>query len=467
MTRGFPANSRSKVNSIRSRKTIVGILIWCSIVALGAIGLRRANYDSPAAMTQITRFLTSSTRDVQIGFAQRQLLAVNDPVFVNEQDAARPIGRVSRIGPRDEMQTISDEDPTQFKINFVNEATVTLFAGAPDLNDDATFTLQSTPKSTEWVVKTMLTKEKRRELVTLIMNSYRRHMPEIAEAFEPVVKDSLANAGSVIQEELKVAFTDREKEFLALGKRFEVELLQEKIVPLLQEEIWPIVEEKGTPLARKVGTEIWQELSLWRFGWRFLYDKSPLPERNFAQQEFNRFVKQKAAPILKANLPEMLELQKTLVQEFSQHPEIRKTVRESFQTVVNDEELRILLTSIFKEVLIDNPRLRETLEQQWTGAKAQAAIDLASRRLDPTITQIGETMFGNPNTSITPEFARVMRRMVLNKDQRWLILDPGSEAGNHSTPQRQKGDSYPAFRGDRDALIPSSFVPGYSTEAVD
>ena len=321
-------------------------MIWCVILVLGAVTLRQVSVESPAAMPQIFRFLTSSSQDVQIQFDSSQLLAVNDPVFLNDPDAVRPIGRVARLGPRHQSQTISNERPSDLKINYVKEATVKLFGGAPALSDDATFTLQSTPKSTEWVIKTMLPEAKRRELVTLIMESYRRHMPDIAEAFEPVVKDSLATVGSVIRDELKVAFESHEEEFVALGKRFETELLQEKIVPLLQEEIWPIVEEQGSPLAQEIGTEVWKELSLWRFGWRVLYDRSPLPERNFTEQEFNRFVKQKAAPILKEHLPEILELQRSLVKEFSQHPEIRKTVRESFRTVVDDDDLRKLLTSV-------------------------------------------------------------------------------------------------------------------------
>lgn len=462
-----PTDSPIGVKSILSKKTIIGILIWCGIVALGAIGLHRASDDSPAAAPQIVRFLTSQTRDVQIQFDSRQLVAVNDPVFVTDSESARPVGRISRLGPPGEHRTASAENPDELKIDYVQEATVTLFGGAPKLRSDAKFVLQSTPKSTEWAIKTMLPKEKRRELVTLIMDSYRRHMPEIAAAFQPVVKDSLASAGSVIKDELQIAFKEREEEFLALGKRFETELLQEKIVPLLQDEVWPVVEEQGAPLAQKIGTEIWKELSLWRFGWRFLYDKSPLPERNFTQNEFNRFIKSKAAPIMKAHLPEIMELQKSLVTELSELPEVRKTVRESFQTVVDDQEVRALLTNIFKDVLIDNPRLRETMEQQWTGERARAAIDLASRRLDPTINRIGETMFGNRDSEITPEFARVMRRMVLSKDQRWFMLDPGSVMGDDAVTSDQPSDTYRALVGSKDALIPSLFVPDHSAGQVD
>ncbi len=452
---------------IPSKKLIIGVLIWCSIAVASAIGLRHASEDSPQAAPQIIRHLTWSTKEVQIKFYSRQLVAVNDPVFVADTEPARPVGRVSRLGPMIESGDSSPQKSADKKIDFVNEATVTLFGGAPRLHDDATFILESTPQSTEWVIKTMLPKEKRRELVTLIMESYRRHMPEIAEAFEPVVQNSLTTASSVIRDDLQSAFEAREEQFQALGKRFEADLLQKRIVPLLHDEIWPVVEEKGSPLARKIGTEVWQELSLWRFGWRFLYDKSPLPERNFTEQEFNRFVKEKAAPILKAHLPDMLELQKSLVKEFADHPKIRETVRESFRTVVNDRELRDLLTAIFKEVLIENDRLKRTIEQQWTGPQARAAIDLASRKLDPTINRIGESMFGNPNKSITPEFARVLRRMVLHKDQRWLILDPGGNGSDDVVSKNESGFVYTALVGDRDSLIPSSVVPNRPTRSVD
>ncbi len=436
--------------------------MWCGIATLGVIGLRQANRDSPQAGAQILQYLTTSTREIQIRFFSRQLMAVNDPVFAADAKDGRPVGRISRLGPIKRALQVGSDDPAAQKINFVNEATVTLFSNAPPLHNDAMFTLQSTPDSTEWVVKTMLPAKKRRELVTLIMQAYQRHMPEIAEAFKPVVKDSLADAGAVIRDELQTSFEAREKEFQALGKKFESELLRKKILPVLHDEVWPIVEEKATPLARKVGTEIWQELSLWRFGWRFLYDKSPLPERNFTEQEFNRFVKEKAAPILKSHVPDMLELQKSLVEEFADHPKIRQTVSDSFQMVVDDQELRELLTSIFKEVLIDNARLKQTMQRQWTGPEAREAIDLASRRFDPTINRIGEAMFGNPNKSITPEFARVLRRMVLHKDQRWLILDPGTNDKERVASGDLPSGTYPAVAGSRDSLIPSAITPDSS-----
>jgi hypothetical protein len=268
------------------------------------------------------------------------------------------------------------------------------------------------------------------------------------------VKESLTTATSILRDELRVAFAKREDQFQQIGQRYESELLQKKIVPLVEEEIWPAVEKRGGPLAQEVGNEIWRELSLWRFSWRYLYDKSPLPTRNFTEREFDRFVREKAAPILKAHVPELLELQKQLVKDFSQNERIRQSVQDSFRTVVNDQEVQSLLTEIFHEVLIDNQRLQDELRGDWESGQARVALELASRRLDPTINQIGEAMFGNPNTAITPEFARVMRRMVLHKDQRWFVLDAGSpdsalrHADEPLVVELGDGESVPYAAGD-------------------
>jgi hypothetical protein len=73
-------------------------------------------------------------------------------------------------------------------------------------------------------------------------------------------------------------------------------------------------------------------------------------------------------------------------------------------------------------VITDNPRLKQVWRDVWSTPEAQAALSDANSRLEPTITAIGETMFGNPRKRITPEFSQVLRNKVLFKDQRWLVL---------------------------------------------
>ena len=72
-----------------------------------------------------------------------------------------------------------------------------------------------------------------------------------------------------------------------------------------------------------------------------------------------------------------------------------------------------------------NPRLRAVLEKHWRGPQAEQAFLLASQRLEPAVHQIGQILFGTPETGVTPEFARVLRNRILRKDRRWLVLETG------------------------------------------
>ncbi len=49
---------------------------------------------------------------------------------------------------------------------------------------------------------------------------------------------------------------------------------------------------------------------------------------------------------------------------------------------------------------------------------------MASARFEPTARTIGDTIFGNRETGITPEFSRVLRTQILMKDRRWLAMIP-------------------------------------------
>ena len=112
----------------------------------------------------------------------------------------------------------------------------------------------------------------------------------------------------------------------------------------------------------------------------------------------------------------------------------------SFKTIVADEEVQGLLGDVFREVFVNNEKLQGVLEERWNRPDAQYALQLTNRKLDPTITEIGRSLFGSPDTEITPEFARVLRHRILHKDSRWFTLHQtdaavGSDGAVSNQPQ--------------------------------
>ena len=104
-----------------------------------------------------------------------------------------------------------------------------------------------------------------------------------------------------------------------------------------------------------------------------------------------------------------------------------------------DPQLQRLLHEMFRELIIDNPKFRETLDRQLTGPEAKHAMELAASRLEPSLRRIGDVILGTQAAGVTPEFAEVLRSEILDKDRRWFLLEvsePAAEAG--ATVQKQE-----------------------------
>ena len=410
-------------------RTIVGGLIWIGLIAVAIIFARNCFSRAPDATSQLTSFIGKQRRTIEIDFPELTVVRIGDPVYLSNSDRVSAVGYVSQVDSPENLNK---------KLVYAKHIYITLYGSAPNLSEGDFLKYHRAEDSAAWVLQTMFPSEKREEIGRVILESYRENQAQIVEALRPVVEASLKDASSVIREDLKIAFEKREDEIRKIGERYQQDLVQEEIIPLIQEEIWPIVEAESRPLANEVGQEIWSEVSMFRFGWRYIYDKTPLPDKKLTEKEFKRFVDQKALPVLESHLEDFVELQKTLLTKISANEEVKSTVSKSFKTVIADEEVQGLLSEVFREVFVNNEKLQGVLQERWNQPDSQYALQLTNRKLDPTITEIGKSLFGSPDTEITPEFARVLRHRILHKESRWFTLhqtDPAVEPDGRASNQ--------------------------------
>jgi hypothetical protein len=416
-----------KQTTMRQRfefRVIVGMLIWIGLISGVALLVRHRFTQSPSAVRQLAQFVGNQRFSTCINFATPQVLKVGDPVFLAGSQNYTPIGFVSRAGG----PASTSKAPT-----YTDTATITFFGNAPQVDSSDVLNFHVAGQDTAWVLETMLPPAKRDEIGKLILKAYAQNQSEIVEAIRPIVEQSLSAAGTIVKVDLKNAFEKRESRIREIGKKYQSVLIEEELIPLIRQEIWPIVQTESQPLATRIGQEIWQEVSVFGLGWRYLYDRSPLPEKNLSEQELKRFVEQKAIPILQSHLKEFLALQQTIVSRLAENEKVRDTVSDSVKTVVNDPEVKQIFQEVFQEVFIDNARLKEAVREHWNSPAARAAIELTSQRLEPTITDIGISLFGSPRDQITPEFARVLRHRILHKDNRWFTLQINGPTKNSQT----------------------------------
>jgi hypothetical protein len=71
---------------------------------------------------------------------------------------------------------------------------------------------------------------------------------------------------------------------------------------------------------------------------------------------------------------------------------------------------------------------------RWKSPEMNEAIDKLAIFMSPLLSRIGDAILGTRGGGITPEFARVLRTQILEKDRRWLFMQPGPAGSKVLTP---------------------------------
>ena len=395
------------MNFRTQQRAIVGGLIWLGLIA-GTIFVARTVFNTaPEAIGELATYASHQRQSIELDSSFMLPLKPGDPIYKDGNDDAKPIGMVW-------SSKIQEDGDTKVR--------VVMFANCPAISTEDHFVYREAADSVDWMLRTMFPDKKKAELKELIETAIKDNQSELVAAFKPVVINSLKDANVLVREDLLKAFEARKPQLTKLSQRYQSEVLEKKLLPVFETEVWPIIQTESEPLVSEISREIWSEVSVFGFGWRYLYDRTPLPKKDLTEKKFKEFVDEKAKPIIAAHLDEVLELQQEIVGKVSKNKKVRQALNESVQAATNDPELQKFLADVLQDVLIKNPRLQEAMNKQWNSAEAKQAFSLANSKLDPVVRKIGMSLFGTPDGGITPEFASVLRRRILHKDARWLTL---------------------------------------------
>lgn len=418
----------------------LGLAFW-GAVAYGLWHWTSRGPDHRAAVArwteQMQHYSAGTRAEFTVQLPAARELAVGDPIFTELPDGTlQQVGQVDSLGSQSQRLAARQA--------AVREAQAVLNPGAPALSHELELTYIATPDTLGWVVQTLLPPTRRSEIAAEMSAAFEAHRGEILAALKPVAEQTVRDSLAVIEQDLPAALARHRPELEAIGARYHKDIVEAEIVPLVQDEIWPIVRQHGEPTAAEVGRELWASVSVWRFGWRYLYDRSFLPEKHLVEQEFQRFTNDEIVPILMAHSDDFLAVVENSLKDTARNPRVRAALRRNLVRIMEDPELQSVLGSIFREVIVDNPRLREALERNWQSPQAQAAFQLAGERLEPTVRRIGDMVFGTPEEGISPEFAKVLRNQILHKDRRWMLLrDLNPEQATRTTRPRVVQAQFP------------------------
>jgi hypothetical protein len=302
----------------------------------------------------------------------------------------------------------------------VRQAQLTWYESNLPVNECELYQYRSSG-SLEEVVATMLPPEKRLRIQEQLASAMSAHGDDLSAAFVPLVQQSIKRSMPVIEEEFRLAVENHRTQIDALADKWNDEIVSKRLIPLAKKEIMPIVRQHGQPPAETIGREIWNRASIWRFGWRAVYDKTPFPDKNLVQEEWKRFVQNEAVPVIEKNMDDIVTATQRILRDVATNEAVRSEMGKVAEDLANDPEARELVRKILRETLVQNERLRAVWSEVWSSDEASKAIDLAGDRLEPVVRKIGDDLFGSEEVGIDPNFARVLRSQILGKDRRWIV----------------------------------------------
>lgn len=399
----------------RSSSILIGALFWSSAVGAGLYFGRGS--EKPTGERTLGPLATAGQvldyAAVRLERLQLELPTITarygDPIFVQA-----PGGEWLQAGYLEDVQAQGEESTAT--------AAWYLEGTAPQT---CRFVYHRNRGSLGDVLKTMLPPDKRARLAEVLRQAMTDHGAEIQAALQPILERSLRETAPVIEEALLASLRTHRPALEALGARYEETFLRQRLAPLLREEVMPTVQKHGKPVARSIGQELWRRASVWRFGWRALYDSTPLPERDLLSAEFDRYLERDAIPVVEEHSEQILEAARLIISEVSSNPALRAELRHLAGELGDDPAVRDLVGSVLREAVIENEELKQVWVRNWQAEEARSALKLAGDRLEPVVRRMGDELFGTRETGIHPDFARVLRNQILGKDRRWIVAHPG------------------------------------------
>jgi len=396
-----------------SWRSCAGLAIWLALIWVGWFSFHRlAPPGQVRAGIQRLVLAWSQAKSLETAEVQEPMIVYyRDPLFVIDLE-----GQPHRVG-----HVVS---PSQW-VTGGETLNLEVYGRLPGPWQSGRLELHRPNRNLGRVLEVMMTPARLRRMNEILLEMRLEQEEELLAELTPILRQALTELQPIIEEEVRIAIADHQSQLDRLSDKYQAKIVTQRLVPLVEAEILPVVERRATPLLEKIGKEMWRKVSLWRFAWRYVYDGSMRPSEPLVQQEWERFLQQHALPILRSHSENFVQVQTEIVQELAKNPRVTAAIRESLGEIVNDDEVWLVAHSILEQGVTENPRVQQKLQAVLQAPDTQRRFHRISNRLEPYAVRIGQELFGSPD-QVNREFALVLRHMILQKDEQWIVWRPQS-----------------------------------------
>jgi hypothetical protein len=404
---------------MRPARFVAGVTVWLAVAGgVASFALARSAELRPPA-ERVLRYALHRPAHVEVrleaahdeaGWTQP---VVSDPVLAGDERTF--VGSVVAV----------DADPAA----VVTPTYVVRIALDPEYDardlEGASWGFATASGDAAWIVETLLP-PKKWDLVRSELAAYSAaHSEEIGALLRPIGDQVMEHATRVLDENLTPTLKRHEKEIDALLDRYRGSL-KDDLLPVLKEQLGPSAKEKAKPILTKIGRECWDALPMWQGSWAWVKAKLPFQKEDYVDEWWRDFLETKAIPILKEHEDELVKAGEDLVREGFKDPKVRAAFKDELKRVASDPEFKALLRTIIEEALVrpfDVAKVWAEIAQDPRNKEHWRSLQ---RTLSPVMKKVARDLAveirPDGREGLSPAVSRILRRIVLNKDARWVSV---------------------------------------------
>ena len=404
------------------RKVLFGALFWTALLAAVAAAFARLDPATRARLDHVSTEGWRALHDRPAAFVVRltgpgaagsdRYVERNNGVFAQVEGRFDRVGEITRVR-RDGADLLAT-------IEFDRAR------GELPLRQGTIAVRRSQGRSFVYALQTLLTDERRAALARRWAEFRQLHEAALLSELQPVVAELLQGGAAIVQQELPATLARHGAELDVLLRRLKTEVGREQLLPLLTEEVWPVVARHAAGPAEAIGRELWEKVPLFDFAMRAAADKVLEKEPVRVEARWREFVKEEALPTLAAHEPEMTAALAEIARELLQSDAVHRRVSGALESVLKDPEAKRLTAILTRELLFDNPNLKEFVRARLDDPDVRGRLQRVSDRLQEFLDPVGDLLLlDESGTAINPDLARLIRLLLLKRDAQVLYLEPG------------------------------------------
>jgi hypothetical protein len=350
-------------------------------------------------------------------------LASGDLVFLTTDAGLEHIGEVTDVSTGRIRATLAVEPPAFQRLTASTRATC-----------------WRTPLSAEEMVPALLPSTIQQKVAERIAADWYEHEEEVASTWAPLVRELASAYLEAISDDVEASFQRHQDELWTITKSHGRAIAAEW--PAIQERLGPILQQHLTPVLARLMHEAIAEAPKVAIAWNIARGKNDEAFRCMLD-----WLADYLATMSDEDKAEFAEAVDRTWQTAREDEILVSRLTEMGRGILEDRNLRDVLTQIYREAVADNPQTPEFLRSEVLGSERMREQMYAFiEAFAPTARNVLAICLFDETGRTRSEVAHLVRSAALGRSVAWVTLEPGDSGQGLLEP----GSTLSAdLRGDR------------------